>query len=118
MSQTFEGRTEDAEAPFLTADFWKEGVNVRGVVSKLFLTKLNQIPCYVLDLEDSVSVEDAETDRISVGNLTGFTMAMQTAGIDRLRVKDIVELECTGIKPAKKEGFSPRINFRLKVVRP
>lgn len=118
MAQEFSGRTEDAEAPFLTADFWKPGRSVRGAVSKVFTTKLNQSPCYVLELEDSVELADEEWERVSVGNLAGFQMALQAAGVERLRMKDIVEIECTQIKPAKKEGFSPRANFRIKVTRP
>lgn len=118
MTQVFKGRTEDAEAPFLTADFWREGVVIRGAVEKLFNTKLNNMPCYVLNLEDPIEVGGESQDRVSVGNMAGFQMAMQAAGVTQLRAKDIIELECTGVKKSKKEGYSDRVNFDLKVTRP
>lgn len=118
MSRTFTGKTEDAEAPFLTAEFWKEGTRIRGVVEKLFTTKLNNDPCYVLTLEDPVEVDGQSEERVSVGNMAGFKMAMQVAGVPRLLPRDIVEMECTGVKKSKKEGYSDRVNFELTVTRP
>lgn len=118
MSQVFQGRTEDAESPFLGAEFWEQGKTVRGVVSKVYTLKNNPGTCYQLDLEDSVVINGEETDKASIGNLSGWTMALQQAGGITLRLKDIVEIECTGFKVAKKEGFSPRINFSVKITRP
>jgi len=117
MAQEFEGRTVDAEAPFLSGAFWKPGVLVRGVVSKIYVDK-DQRTNYVLELESPVEIDGEEWDRVSIGNLAGFKMALQAMHMERLRVKDILEMECEDIKPAKKEGYSPRPNFRLKVVRP
>lgn len=115
--QTFVGRTADAEAPFLSGAFWKPGVGVKGVVSKLFQDKEQRV-CYVLDLDSPVEIDGAEWDRVSLGNLAGFVMAMSAAKIERLRVKDHIELECEDVKAATKEGYSPRPNFNLKINRP
>jgi hypothetical protein len=115
--QEFTGRTADAEAPFLSGAFWKPGVHVRGVVSKVFQDK-EQRTNYVLDLESPVTLDGAEWDRVSVGNLAGFVMAMNSAKIERLRVKDIIEMECEDVKAPTKEGYSPRPNFKIKVLRP
>lgn len=117
MAQTFVGRTADAEAPFLSGAFWKPGVHIRGKVVKLFVDK-EQRTNYVLELENPVEIDGAEWDRVSVGNLAGFVMALSAARIERLRVNDVLEMECEDIKAATKEGYSPRPNFGIKVTRP
>jgi len=115
----FQGRTEDAEAPFLDAGFWKEGVKVTGLVERSWESENGE--CYVLTLSDSVTLKigDAETEveTISIGNMTGFRMAMDAAKCKKLVPGDYVTLECTGIKKATKPGHSPRPNFDVKVIR-
>lgn len=121
---TFEGRTVDADAPFLGAEFWKEGTQITGVVSKVFETtnQKNGVPvkakAYVLQLQTAVEVDGEEWDRVSVGNLAGFKMAMDVAKIGSLQLKDFVTLTCEGMKASKKAEYGPRINFKLKVERP
>ncbi|SRR5258708_6721747 len=118
--QVFEGRTAEAEAPFLGGDFWKVGFSVRGTVSRIYETDFDgkKGTCYVLDLDSPVEVDGEDWERASIGNLAGFRMALQSMKLERLRLNDEVEMECEDIKPAKKEGYSPRPNFRLKVTRP
>jgi hypothetical protein len=120
--QVFEGRTSDAEAPFVSAAFWTEGKQISGVVTKIFMSQASPDKqpdtCYVLTLDEPVELDGEEWDRVSVGNLAGFRMALQAMGLDRLKVKDALEMECTDIKAAKKEGYSPRPNFRLRISRP
>lgn len=111
----FAGKTEDAEAPFLGADFWKKGVEIEGVVERAFDSINGR--CYVLKLAQPVEVAGEEWDRVSVGNLTGFRMALQAAKLSGLQNGDRVVLFCTDLVPAKKEGFSPRVNFALTVKR-
>jgi hypothetical protein len=117
MPQTFTGRTADAEAPFLSGAFWKPGVRVHGLVSKLFQDKESRI-CYVLELKEPVLIDGEEWDRVSLGNLAGFVMALAAAKIERLRVKDFLEIECEDVKAATKEGYSPRPNFKINIIRP
>lgn len=101
MPEVFSGRTVDAEAPFLSASFWKEGVSVRGVITKIFETEMlkdgiaKKSKCYTLDLNPtqtpelmallklaggvctgSVDVEGEEQERVSVGNMAGLQMAL------------------------------------------
>src|SRR5712664_1288355 len=111
--QTFEGRTADAEAPFLSGSFWTVGKTIRGSVSRRFETVIDgkTSPAIVLDLEESVEVDGEDWDRVSVGNLAGIRMAAQSAKDEQgksapivLKVKDVIEIECESIKPAKKEG--------------
>jgi hypothetical protein len=117
MAKVYEGRTEDAEAPFLSGEFWEKGTEVRGIVERQYPTE-NGI-CYVLELERPVKINgiEDEVSTVSMGNLSGFTMALQAARTG-LRIGDVIELECTGHKPPKQEGYSPRPNFAIKIVRP
>ncbi|HLZ50830.1 MAG TPA: hypothetical protein VKP61_08775 [Candidatus Acidoferrum sp.] len=89
---------------------------MKGTVSKLFEDKEKRM-CYVLDLEKPVEIDGAEWDRVSLGNLAGFVMALSAAKIERLRVRDVLELECEDVKAPTKEGYSPRPNFNLKLTR-
>lgn len=133
MAEVFEGRTVDAEAPFLGAAFWSEGKTIRGLVSKIFETdmpaKENQpakkSKCYTLDLEAPVDFDGEELDRVSVGNMAGIQMALSTMKRERdgrtgqltIQLKDILEITCEGVKPAKKENYSDRVNFRIRLIR-
>ncbi|SRR6266851_6196065 len=114
----YEGRTEDAEAPFLNAEFWQIGRIIRGVVYRTKETEIEgkKSPAIELDLETPVEIEGEEWERVSVGNLSGIRMALQNYRPNVIKSKDFLELECVSIKKAKKEGFSDRINFRVKVI--
>lgn len=121
MPRQFRGKTEDAEAPFLGAEFWKKGVKIAGVVTRVFETQLDEGKrgvCYVVRLVEPMELAGEEVEEVSVGNLTGFLMAMQGAKVSALLPNDKLYLECTGVKEARKPGFSPRINFALEVTRP
>lgn len=121
--QMFEGRTVDADAPFLGAEFWKEGVSLTGIVSKVFevenvkdgIAKKNK--AYVLLVKDPIEIDGEEWDRVSVGSLAGFKMALDVAKVNALLVKDIVTITCEGFTASKKEGYSPRLNFKITVQR-
>jgi hypothetical protein len=113
--QTFKGRTEDAEAPFLGAEFWAKGKRVTGVVERIFAVGEQQ--CHVLKLVTPVELEGEPLDRVSVGNSAGLRMALQAGHLTELRKGDKVSLECTGKTPSKKEGNSPRTDFEIEVTR-
>jgi len=115
MAKTFRGKTEDAEAPFLSAEFWKPGVRAAGVVERTFESQNGR--CYVLRLITPVEVAGEKLDEVTIGNLTGFRMACQAAGLSDLRVGDQLVVECTAIESAKKKGMSPRPNFAVEVTR-
>lgn len=119
MVQTFQGKTEDAEAPFLTAGFWREGTAIRGEVIKLFTThqEKGDSQCYTVQLDDPVELDGEEYERVSIGSSGGLLMALSAAKVNKLLLRDKIELECTGMKKAKKEGYSDRVNFSLKVIR-
>lgn len=114
MGKTFRGRTEDADSPFLGAEFWRPGTEISGTVSRSFESENG--PCYVLDLVKPVQLDGEPVEQISIGNLTGFRMSLQAAGLDRLQVRDQLFLRCTSLKSTTKG--SPRPNFDIEVHRP
>jgi hypothetical protein len=120
MPQHFQGRTEDASSIFLGADFWEKGMKVSGTVARVFEVKGDDGPatCYELKPVDGVEIDGEKQDKVSIGNLTGFRMALQAAGVDKLRVRDMIAITCTGYEKAKKEGHSDRANFEVDIVRP
>jgi hypothetical protein len=114
MARQFRGKTEDADSVFLSADFWKPGNHVAGKVVRTFESENG--PCYVLQLIESVKIDGEPVEEVSIGNLTGFRMALQAAGVDRLQTGDMIHLECTSLKSTTKG--SPRANFQIEVNRP
>jgi hypothetical protein len=113
MSKQFKGRSEGAAAPFLDAKFWAPGTKVAGKVIRTFESENGR--CYVLDLINGTKVNGAKTNQVSIGNLTGFRMALQAAGLDSLLVEGAVYIECTG-KTSTNKG-SPRVDFEIEVTR-
>jgi len=114
MGKQFRGRTEDAAAPFLDAKFWTPGVAVAGRVIRMFESENG--PCAVVALVDPVKLEGKMEEIASIGNLTGFRMALQAAGLETLQAGDHVHVECTG-KTSTEKG-SPRVDFAIEVNRP
>jgi len=109
----FRGRTEDAAAPFLDAKFWTPGMSVAGKVIRMFESENG--PCAVLALIDPVKADGKMDEIVSIGNLTGFRMALQAAGLESLQVGDHIHVECTG-KTSTEKG-SPRVDFAVEVNR-
>jgi hypothetical protein len=114
--RVFKGRTEDAEAPFLSAEFWKQGVKVSGVVDRVF--EIEHRKNYALTLVKSVDLDGEPYDIVSIGESAGLRMAMQAARVRQLLEGDKVVVECTGTTAPKKAGNSPRVNFAIEVTRP
>jgi hypothetical protein len=111
----FRGDTENAEAPFLSTEFWKKDTRIIGIVERVF--KIDGRNNYAVKLAKPVEVEGEECDVVSIGESAGLRMAMQDAKLRELRVDDTVMLLCTGEKPATKAGNSPRKNFQIEIKR-
>lgn len=120
MAKTFQGRTEDATAPFLNAEFWKKGTKLQGVVSRTFQiqngTKLQN--CITLQLQNPVTVDGKKEELVSIGDMAGLRMALQAAGCDELQRNDAVLLECTGRTPSEDKTKSDRVDFAITISRP
>src|SRR5258707_14143383 len=115
-TKIFEGRSLDVEAPFASGEFWEIGKIIKGEVVRVYTTELEgkSSLAYVVELDDPVEIDGEEWERVSIGNLAGFRMALQAAHIERLYMKDLIETECESIRKAKTEAYSRRANFRVK----
>src|SRR5260370_39598159 len=100
--QIFRGRTEDAAAPFLGADFWTEGEFIEGVVDRVFDVEGRR--CYALVLNAPIMLDEVDVSVVSLDSSAGLKMALQAAGLQSLEVNDKVLVRCTGKTPSKKAG--------------
>jgi hypothetical protein len=129
-----------ADAPFLNAGFWQEGVKVACVV--LLAHKSTNGP-YVSarlmgpeeaaesfraedgfdcsDVPEALEVNGEEVSCVRIGNLAGIVNARLEALAKQkhkyFAVGDKLYLECTGITPPEKEGHSPSPDFTIAVDR-
>lgn len=110
----FKGRTSDAQCPILGASFWKKGVKVTGTITKQFDTA-NGI-CSEITLITPMKVGESTEKKVAVGNMAGFHMALNAAGLETLQLRDRVVIECTGSTPTTKG--SNRVDFTIAVDRP
>lgn len=110
----FRGKTQDAEAPFLSADFWEAGKSISGKVIRVFDTENG--PSSVIKLVKAVEVGGEVESIVTMGNMAGFRMSLQAAGLETLMTGDSVHIECTG-KTNTDKG-SPRVDFEVEVNRP
>lgn len=113
--KVFKGRTEDAQAPFLGADWWEKEKHIAGIVERVFT--VNEKPAYAVKLLKAVVLDGEEVDKVSIGNSAGFRMALQAANLSDLRVSDRLHVLCTGKTPSKTEGYSERVDFEVEVTR-
>ena len=121
----FGGKTEDATAPILSAGFWKKGTQIKGKVTRSFQT--DNGPCYSVQLPAPIKVNRKftypqdegveELDKVSVGSLKGFEMALQISGVPegKLIAGDKVQITCTGTTPSGKGN--DQVNFDIQIDR-
>ena len=124
MAQVIEGRTEDAQKPFLGAEFWQIGAVVEGFVQRVFQIPGQKGNCYELCTE-GVDLNGEPEETVNMSALSGFSMALQSVAPYELRVGDFIRIECTSIKEptpekrlkAKKEGqeLSPMPYFKISI---
>ena len=121
----FGGKTADAGAPILGAKYWKKGKQIIGTVLRSFSTEKGE--CYTIQLYREIEIDRKLTypqgeiketlDKVSVGALKGFGMALQAAGVPgcKLQAGDKVQITCTGTTPSGKG--SDMIDFDIQVDR-
>ena len=105
------GKTTEADAPFLGADFWTQGKSINGEVLYSFQTENG--PAYALQLVKPVEFDGKEHRIVALGNLAGFRMALQAAERIRLQVGDRVFLRC--VSETESGKGSPRVDFEVEV---
>jgi hypothetical protein len=136
--QEIANREKAADAPFLSAGFWKPGVAITGeVVSvhnssngpyiavELFPSTFEHETLGTYTTLSFVELPDADGNWrdfsvVRIGNLAGLGLARRAALAEqkdkRFVVGDRLQILCTGITPATKEGYSDSPNFELGIV--
>ncbi len=110
-----------ADAPFLSASFWKKGVKVSFEVLSTHKSSNGPYVGVRLVKPESILIDGKDQRFVRIGNLAGITLARMQALAEAkskyFMVADKVYLECTGVTPPEKEGHSPSPNFALEVNR-
>lgn len=124
MSKTFGGKTSDAGAPILGSRAWEEGMKIDGVVIRSFATANGE--CYEVKLTKALRIDGEKVyppmngeqvlDKVSIGSMKGFMMALAAAGLDRLEPRDRITIQCIGFSSTGKGN--DRVDFEVSVVRP
>ena len=126
QGQEIARREKASDAPFLSAGFWEKGTAITCEVLSVHKSSNGPYVAAELISPPSLQLEDGEgnlTDHsvIRLGNLAGISLARRAALRDAknkaFEVGDVVELKCTGITPASKEGYSDSPNFEISIDR-
>lgn len=116
--QTWLGRSDEIAVPLLGAEFWKEGTEVTGIFEGFREQKVGG-PAAKLTLDVPLTIDEVEELVIELPSLTGIKyalMALRQKGYQSKR-GDMWRVCCTGIKKARKEGFSDSPEFLIEVIR-
>jgi hypothetical protein len=110
-----------ADAPFLPAAFWKPKVKLAFVVVSTHKSSNGPYIGVRLVKPERVTIDGKEHEHVRIGNLAGITLArlkaLEKADKKYFLVGDKVYLECVGITPPEKEGYSPSPNFEIEIDR-
>lgn len=121
----FQGKTEDGQCPILKQVYWSKGVSLKGKMVRKFPTTNGE--CYEFRLPQTMEFRGDEvfpkqeersfkTEKIGIGEMAGFKMALAAAGLDDIIPGDIVELVCTGEQDTGRQN--KMTTFKVRVERP
>lgn len=109
------GKTSDAQSPIMGAKEWKKGTKVEGTIIREFETTNGTL--YEVSLKTPLKLADGTTTKkVSLGNMAGMKMALNSCGLDHFMVNDKIILTCTG-KTGTTKG-NDRTDFDLVLDRP
>lgn len=116
--QTWSGRSDEIAVPLLGAEFWKEGTEVSGVFDGFREQKVGG-PAAKLILDTAVSIDGELEEVVELPSLTGVKYALTSLRQKGYQSKrgDLWRVVCTGVKKARKEGFSDSPEFLVEVIR-
>jgi hypothetical protein len=126
QGQEIAKREQAADAPFLGANFWQKGASITCEVLSVHKSSNGPYVAVKLLSPESVEVYDNAGDLqehsiVRLGNLAGIGLARRAALREEknkyFAVGDVVELTCTGITPATKDGYSDSPNFEIGIDR-
>lgn len=112
-------RAEDA--PFLSATFFKPGDKLTFLVLSSHKSSNRSYIAVQMLTPETVKIDDKIHSLVRIGNLAGITLARMQA-LAGAKVKyflpgDKVFMQCTGVTPPEKAGYSPSPNFELEIDR-
>jgi len=116
--QNWTGRSDAIAVPLLGAEFWSDGRLVAGVFDGMREQKVGG-PAFRVILDDVLVLDGEEASVVELPSLTGIKQALQDLRQKgyQLRKGDLWSVRCTGIRKAKKEGFSDSPEFQIDVMR-
>ena len=116
--QTWSGRSDEIAVPMLGAEFWKDGTEVSGVLDGVREQKVGGV-AYRVVLDVPVVVDGEEEGVVEIPTLAGIKYAMlalRSKGYQH-RKGDLWRVTCTGVRKARKEGYSDSPEFDISVIR-
>lgn len=116
--QNWMGRSDEIAVPLLGAEFWSDGKVISGTFDGAREQKIGGF-AYKLILDEAVSVDGSDEELVELPSLTGVKYALQSLRQKgyQFRKGDMWKVTCTGVKHAKKEGFSDSPEFQIEVIR-
>lgn len=146
MAKRVTGSTQGtiAGGGLLGATYWTKGTRLTGIYVRSFTTKYGQCDEFLLmsppnihlvcdsstgavlgkatvpDMKVPDGQEVRTLTRFSMGNLTGYEMALQdlkAKGVEQFRYQDRVEIHCTEVQPASQPDQSPMPMFEVSLER-
>lgn len=116
--QSWTGRSDEIAVPLLGAEFWKEGVEVSGVLEGRREQKIGGA-AYRIVLDNAVSIDGEMAEVVELPSLTGVKNALESLRQKGYALKkgDLWRVSCVGVKKAKKEEFSDSPEFEIGVIR-
>jgi hypothetical protein len=109
----------EEKCPILTAEFWQKGIFIEGKVIRPFHTANGM--CYEIHTDETQEIDGEvcfpkepgkiKTNRVAIGSLKGFQMALAQGGFDPLIAGDLVRITSVGTVPT--ENDSPMVLFEV-----
>jgi hypothetical protein len=118
VQQSWTGRSDEIAVPLLGAEFWKEGVEVAGVLESRREQKMGGM-AYRIVLDAALAIDGEDVSIVELPSLTGVKNALEALRTKGYQLKkgDMWRIECVGIRKSKKEEFSDSPEFQIDVIR-
>lgn len=116
--QSWTGRSDEIAVPLLSAEFWKEGTEVDGVLDSRREQKMGGM-AYRIVLNSAIALDGEDVSIVELPSLTGVKNALEALRTKGYQLKkgDMWHIECVGIRKSKKEEFSDSPEFQIDVIR-
>jgi hypothetical protein len=111
-----------ANAPFIAAGYWKEGMRLSCVVLSVHNSTNGKYIGVQLVNPPAIEIDGKRHTLVRIGSLAGIVLALKSVFAETKRKYfekgDGVEFTCSGIRPPEQEGYSPMPEFDIEVTTP